>query len=130
MIELNENQKRFLASPFAAVATTIRADGSPHSTVVWVEERDGLVEFNTADGRAKPRNLRRDPRASVVVVDPQDMYRWLAVSGPVELTEEGAAEQIDRLSLKYRGEPTYTGPRHDRLTVRMRPEQVTDYKVS
>ncbi len=129
MPELSAAQKQFLANPFPAVVTTLRADGSPHSTVVWVEERDGQVEFNTAKGRAKPRNLERDSRASVVVVDPDDMYRWLAVSGPVELTEEGAAEQIDRLSMKYRGEPTYSGPRDDRITVRVRPEQVTDYKI-
>ena len=64
MPELNEAQKRFLANPFAAVATTLRADGSPHSTIVWVEERDGFVELNTAHGRAKPRHLRRDRSAS------------------------------------------------------------------
>ena len=130
MPELNDAQRKFLANPFPGIATTLRKDGSPHSTVVWVEEQDGDVLFNTARGRAKPRNLERDPRASVVVVDPDDMYRWLSVSGPVETTEDGAAEQIDRLSLKYRGEPTYSGPRDDRITVRLRPEHVTDYKIS
>lgn len=130
MPTLNEAQKRFLAQPYAAIATTLRHDGSPHSTVVWVEERDGCVEFNTAHGRVKPRNLERDPRASVLVLDPEDMYRWLSVSGPAELSDEGAAEQIDRLSLKYRGEPVYSGPRDDRVTVRVRPERITDYKVS
>ena len=84
---LNDEQRRFLEEPYAGAATTLRADGSPHTTVVWVDVEDGTVMFNTAVGRAKERHLRRDPRVAILVVDPQNTYRWLSVSGRAELTD-------------------------------------------
>src|SRR5918999_1226239 len=94
MAKLTDAQKRFLDEPFVGVVSTIRDDGSPHSTVVWVDEDDGYVEFNTARGRAKPRYLERDPRATLTVVDPQNPYRWLSVTGHAELVDEGADAQV------------------------------------
>jgi PPOX class probable F420-dependent enzyme len=129
MPELTRKQKEFLDNPFVAVVTTLRVDGSPHSTVVWMEPLDGGVSFNTETGRLKPLNLERDPRASILVLDRDDPYRWLAVSGPVETTFDGAPEQIDRLSEKYTG--THPYPDHPeserRVTVVIRPERVTAY---
>src|SRR5581483_9446820 len=108
MAQLTSEQKQFLGNPYYAVVTTLRADGSPHSTVVWVDvDDDGTPSFNTARGRAKPRHLERDPRASLLVVDPQDGYKWVAVSGRAELTEDGADAQIDRLAKKYLGQDEY-----------------------
>jgi PPOX class probable F420-dependent enzyme len=131
MAKLTAKQKEFLDNPFVGVATTLRPDGSPHSTVVWQEPIDGVVSFNTETGRMKPENLERDGRASLVVVDPDDPYRWLSVSGPAELRYEGAAEQIDRLSDKYTGRTPY--PNHPeeerRVTVVIRPEKVTAYNL-
>ena len=83
-------------TPYVGSVTTLRPDGSPHSTVVWVDVRDGAVGFNTARGRAKARHIERDPRVSLLVVDPNDAYKWVAVSGRAELTDEGADEQIDQ----------------------------------
>jgi hypothetical protein len=65
---------------------------------VWVDVDDDGVSFNTAWPRAKPRHLDADPRVSLVVVDPNDPYRWIAVTGTTTLIDEGANAQIDRLS--------------------------------
>jgi PPOX class probable F420-dependent enzyme len=74
-------QRAFLEYPFVGVVTDLRPDGSPHSTVVWVDVDDEGVSFNTAWPRAKPRYLDADPRASLVVLDPKDPYRWIAITG-------------------------------------------------
>ena len=127
MASLTEKQQQFLAeNPFVGVATTLRPDGSPHSTIVWVDVSDGTVGFNTARGRTKVRHLERDPRVSLLVVDPTDAYRWVAVSGRAELTEEGADAQIDKLAKKYLGEETYPwrSPQETRVSVRITPEHV------
>src|SRR3974377_1890425 len=58
---LSEKQLQFLENPFAGVVTTLRPDGSPPSTIVWVDAADGEVSFNTALGRVKPTNLEHDP---------------------------------------------------------------------
>ena len=130
-MSLTEAQRAFLRdNPFPAVVTTLRPDGSPHSTVVWVDEEEGDVLFNTAEGRAKPRYLRRDPRVSITVVDPADQYRWVSVSGTAELTTVGAREQIDALARKYLGTDDYPWYRGEqRVTVRIKPEKVDSYGV-
>ena len=124
---LTDAQRAFLRdNPFPATVTTLRRDGSPHSTVVWIDEVDGEVWFNTAIGRTKERNLRRDPRASILVVDPSNQYRWLAVDGAVTLQEEEADAHIDKLAKKYLGQDRY--PWHDerqrRIIVRIRPRRI------
>ena len=124
---LKEKQRKFLAeNPFVGVVTDLREDGSPHSTVVWVDVEDGKVSFNTARGRAKPTHLEHDPRASLIVVDPNDPYKWVSISGRAELTEEGADEQIDKLAKKYLGKDTYPwrNPQEKRVKVLIEPEKV------
>lgn len=127
MAELTETQRAFIRdNPFYAVLTTLRPDGSPHSTVVWVDETDGELVFNTARGRAKDRHLDDDPRASITVVDPGDPYKWLSVSGSVTTTTEGGDAGIDALSNKYMGRD-YPWRREGEVRVagRLRPEKVT-----
>ena len=128
MSKLKEQQKQFLdENPFVGVVTTLRDDGSPHSTVVWVDVEDGKPSFNTALGRAKPKHLQHDPRASLLVVDPNDAYKWVAVNGPIKLTENGADAQIDKLAKKYIGKDEYPwrNPDEQRIKVRIQPERVT-----
>jgi len=128
---LSDEQRRFLAEPRYGVATTLRADGSPHSTVVWVDvDDDGVPSFNTARGRAKPANLEADPRVSLLVVAEGDFYRWLSLDGRVEVVTEGAHEQIDRLSRKYDGKPWSYRDGEERVTVRILPERVTAYGLA
>ena len=127
MAKLEEKPRKFLdENPYVGVATTLREDGSPHSTIVWVDVEGDKVSFNTALGRAKPRHLEHDARASVLMVDPNNSYKWVAVSGPAELTEEGADAQIDKLAKKYLGKDEYPwrNPEETRVKVLIEPEKV------
>jgi PPOX class probable F420-dependent enzyme len=127
MAKLEEKPRRFLdESPYVGVVTTLREDGSPHSTIVWVDVEGDKVSFNTALGRAKPKHLQHDPRASLLMVDPNNAFRWVAVSGPAELTEEGADAQIDKLAKKYLGKDEYPwrNPEETRVKVLIEPEKV------
>ena len=124
---LTDAQLRFLAeNPFVGVLTTLRRDGSPHSTVVWVDVEDGTVSFNTEEGRAKVRHLDDDSRVALIVVDPSDPYKWVSISGATDITTEGAREQIDRLAKKYLGQDEYpwANPDKRRLKVLIRPAHV------
>ena len=127
MTALSDEQRRFLAEPRYGVATTLRADGSPHSTVVWVENENGELSFNTATGRAKERHLEADSRVSLLVVDPQNAYQWVAVSGRGELTRDDADPQIDRLAKKYLGKDEYPWrtEAEQRIKVTIEPEHVS-----
>ena len=127
MAKLDEKPRKFLdESPYVGVVTTLREDGSPHSTIVWVDVEGDKVSFNTARGRAKPRHLEHDPRASLLMVDPNNAFKWVAVSGPAELTEEGADAQIDKLAKKYLGKDEYPwrNPEETRVKVLIEPEKV------
>jgi PPOX class probable F420-dependent enzyme len=126
MGQLDQKQEQFLEQPFVGVATTLRDDGTPHNTVVWVDVEDGVVSFNTAVGRAKERHIRKHPEVALTVVDPEDPYKWLSVSGRAELTTEGADPQIDKLAKKYLGKDEYPwrDPEQQRITVRITPEKV------
>ena len=127
MAKLEEKPREFLdENPYVGVATTLREDGSPHSTIVWVDVEGDKVSFNTALGRAKPKHLEHDPRASVLMVDPNNSYKWVAVSGPAEVTEEGADAQIDKLAKKYLGKDEYPwrNPEETRVKVLIEPEKV------
>ena len=126
MRALTDAERAFLQKPFVGVVTDLRPDGSPHSTVVWVDVNDDGVSFNTAWPRAKPRYLDADPRVSLLVVDPGDDYRWVAISGTATLVEDGANEQIDRLAKKYRGLDSYPWhkPEETRVSVRISPTRI------
>jgi PPOX class probable F420-dependent enzyme len=127
MAMLGEKSRKFLdESPYVGVVTTLREDGSPHSTIVWVDVEGDKVSFNTARGRAKPKHLEHDPRASLLMVDPNDAFRWVAVSGSIEMTEEGADAQIDKLAKKYLGKDKYPwrNPDETRVKVLIKPEKV------
>jgi len=119
--QLTDAQREFLAQPFVGVVTDLRPDGSPHSTPVWVDVDDDGVSFNTAHGRAKPTYIAHDGRVALTVVDPEDPYRWLSVSGMATLVDDGADEQIDRLAKKYIGKDTYPfrAPGERRVSVRI-----------
>ncbi|HKG44640.1 MAG TPA: PPOX class F420-dependent oxidoreductase [Gaiellaceae bacterium] len=123
---LTDSQREFLEQPFYGTVTTLRSDGTPHTTVVWIDVDDEGVMFNTAGGRAKPRNLQRDPRLSLNVIDPNDGYRWISIDGRAELRTDGADAQIDKLAKKYLGEDEYPWrkPDEQRIIVRIRPEHV------
>ena len=127
MAQLTDKQRRFIAeNPYVGTVTTLRQDGSPHNTIVWVDAENGVVSFNTAVGRAKERYLRKDPRATITIVDPENAYQWVSISGQVQMTTEGADEQIDRLAKKYLGKDEYPWrkPEEQRISVKITPEKI------
>ena len=107
---------------------TLFSDGSPQVTPVWFDTADGAIRINTAVGRAKDRNLRRDPRVALAIMDPGNPYRFVQIRGRVQRrTEEGADAHIDRLAKKYLGADTYPfrQPGEVRVIYVIRPERVT-----
>jgi PPOX class probable F420-dependent enzyme len=87
---------------------TLMPDGSPQSTPVWVDAHDGFVRVNSAKGRLKDRNMRRDARVALSIHDPDNPYRYLEVRGKVvSITETGADAHIDSLAKKYMGLDQY-----------------------
>ena len=102
---------------------TLMPDGSPQVSVVWVDRDGDTILVNTAEGRAKPANVRRDPRVAVSIHDQEDPYSWIAIRGVVEeLTHEGAKEHIDALAKKYLGADVYPWHQPDQQRVIMRIE--------
>jgi PPOX class probable F420-dependent enzyme len=126
MKRLTEAQRKFLENPFVGAITDLRPDGSPHTTVVWVDVEDEGVSINTAYGRAKPRYIADDSRVSLTVLDPNDAYRWISVSGTATLVDDGADEHIDRLAKKYLGKDAYPfrAPGERRVTIRISPTRI------
>ena len=112
---------------FAAL-TTLMPDGSPQTTPVWVDTDGEYVIFNSAKGRQKDRNVRRDPRVAVAIVDPDNPYRYLEVRGKVaEISEQGADAHIDKMAKKYLGQDKYPyrQPSEVRVIYKIRPEHTT-----
>jgi PPOX class probable F420-dependent enzyme len=126
MSELNDGAKALLSRAIPGWATTVRPDGSLHNTVVWVDVDGEDVVFNTAIGRAKERHMRANPEVSVSVVDPEDAFHLVSVSGRARLDVESGNAMIDRLAKKYMGVDEYPYHREgeQRVTVRVRPERV------
>ncbi len=124
---LTEDQRRLLEKPNFAHLTTLRPDGSPHATVVWVDLDGDDILVNTAEGRVKTRHLRDDRRVALSVHDEENPYERVCVTGQVvEMTHEGADEHIDALAKKYMGQDRYPGraPGEQRVILRIRPERV------
>jgi PPOX class probable F420-dependent enzyme len=116
-------QKRAFAS-----LGTLMPDGKPQVTPVWCDFDGQHVIFNSARGRQKDRNVRRDPHVAMAIVDPDNPYRYLEIRGTVvEITEEGAAQHIDKMAKKYLGADKYpyAQPGEVRVLYKIRPEHTT-----
>lgn len=125
MPALTETQKAFLRAGHIAAVTTLRADGSPHTTPVWIDCDGEAVLFNTARGRAKERHMLADPRVSIMTIDGDDFHRWLTVDGHATLVDEGADEHIQTLADRYQeGAPVRRSPGRERVIVRVLPDRV------
>ena len=121
---LSDAQARLLTEPNPAIVTTLRRDGSAHSSLVWVDWDGEFVIINTVVGRIKEIHLRRDDRISVCVVDRTNTNRYLGVEGHAELTTEGAREQVNQLAWRYLGKDFVFKPGAERIIARFRPDRV------
>src|ERR1700675_770585 len=114
--------------PAFASLGTLMPDGRPQVTPVWCDFDGQHVIFNSARGRQKDRNVRRDPRVALAIVDPDNPYRYLEIRGTVvEITEDGADQNIDKLAKKYLGvdKYPYAKPGEVRVMYKIRPEHTT-----
>jgi len=118
-----ENYRDLFQKKAFGAFTTLMPDGSPQTTPVWIDWQDGKIWVNSAVGRQKDRNVRRDPRVAVAVIDPENSYRYVEVRGRVsEITQDGADAHIDRMAMKYLGQ--------DKYPYRQPGEQRVLYKIS
>ena len=124
-MQLPDPVRKLLLGPSPCVITTLLPDGAPHATEVWVDLADGgdgdQILVNSVDTHQKVRNLRRDPRVALVVVDPEDTSRHTAVRGVVaSITTDGAREHIEELSQRYTGGPYPWWGGRDQVRVMLR----------
>ncbi|MDE3136575.1 MAG: PPOX class F420-dependent oxidoreductase [Acidobacteriota bacterium] len=111
-LDLVTNKKVF------AHLATLMPDGSPQVTPVWFDLEGDRIRVNSAKGRQKDRNMRRDPRVSICLMDPENPYRYVELRGRVvEITEEGADAHIDSLGFKYLDAESYPFRKKDEIRV-------------
>lgn len=125
---LSPAMTELFSKPNFASLATVCPDGHPQVSPVWIDISDDVILVNTAHGRVKDRNMRREPRVAVTVFDMDNPYRMVTVQGRViEATTDGAEDHIDKLSRKYVGTDY---PRHgDRVLFKIRPERVAGMGV-
>ena len=117
-----------LRRPSPCFVATLMPDGSPQLTETWVTTDGEHVVINIVDGSQKIRNLARDRRVAVNIVDPDDVFSYWAVRGRViDTTTEGGAESIEEISQKYLGMPypNFTGSPETRVLITIEADRVT-----
>jgi PPOX class probable F420-dependent enzyme len=124
MATLTEEQKRLLKGRNFASVATVGPDGVPQVTPNWVDWDGEHVLINTAEGRVKPRNIRERPVISVLVVNHDDPYQYVSITGPAEISEDGAEEHINELAHRYYGRDFNYREGETRLIVRVTPRRV------
>ena len=130
MAMLSEKQAALFNDRNWGVIATVREDGSPHATPVWIDYDGENVLVNSAYGRTKVTNIERDPRATVTVLPAADQQAgYVMVSGTAKIVEEGALEHINLLAKKYLGEDKYPylGPGERRVIIEIHPERVDGF---
>jgi PPOX class probable F420-dependent enzyme len=117
---LRDEKKAFV------VLSTLMSDSAPQATPVWFNIEDGFILINSAKGRIKDQNMRRCPQVALVILDPQNPYRYIQVCGRViEIITQGAEAHIHQLSHKYTGHDYPLNPEEIRVKYKILPENVT-----
>jgi PPOX class probable F420-dependent enzyme len=127
MAAIPDEAKHLFENKEMAHVATLNADGSPQVSAVWIALDGDLVTFNTAEGRVKPKNLRRDGRVAISIAGEENPYENLILQGKVvELTNDGADADIDALAKRYLDADSYPyrQPGEERLIVKIEPEKV------
>ncbi|MCR6481981.1 PPOX class F420-dependent oxidoreductase [Amycolatopsis sp. OK19-0408] len=125
-LALTEAAREVLDGPHTAVIATSNADGRPQSSIVFVKRDGDTVVFSTIEGRLKTRNMRRDPRVSLLVASGPG--RYVEIRGRVELTDDPEKALLLEMYDRYMGGKTPPPePEAKRLIVRIVPEKLYDW---
>ncbi|MBF6168072.1 PPOX class F420-dependent oxidoreductase [Streptomyces gardneri] len=123
-MQLDDTVRTLIDRPHAAVLATANADGRPQSSVIFVDYDGDTLLFSTIEGRLKTRNMRRDPRVSLLVLSRAD-GRYAEVRGRVEITDDPDKTLLTAMYAKYMGGATPPPePEAQRLIVRIVPERL------
>ena len=121
-----ESHRDLLDKKAFGYVATIMKDGSPQVTPIWFDCVDGYIRINSAKGRVKDKNMRRDPNVAFSIADPDNPYRHLSIRGRVvEITEEGADDHIDQLAKTYMGVDRYPLRKEGEIRVTYRIEPIS-----
>jgi PPOX class probable F420-dependent enzyme len=121
------SHKDILDAPGFAHLATLGPDGAPQSSPVWYEWTGSELLISHTKNRQKYRNIRRDARVALSILDPDDPYRYLEVRGTVELIDDPEAELIHTLAKKYTGKDRYQGEVGERVIFKIEPTKVNPY---
>ena len=125
--KIPDQYKDILSKVAFANLATVMPDGSPQVTPVWFDFDGNNIWVNSAKGRVKDKNMRRNKRVALSITDPDNAYRHLDVQGEItEITEQGADAHIDKLAKKYLGKDKYPfrQPGEVRVIYKIRPDKV------
>jgi PPOX class probable F420-dependent enzyme len=109
VVEIPESHLDLLTKSVIGVLTTMMPDGQPQSSLVWCDYDGECACVNTTLERQKGRNMLRNPKVSLLVVDPENTGRYLEIRGEVELVEKGAVQHLDKVTRMYTNHPQYYG---------------------
>ncbi|MGI5216371.1 PPOX class F420-dependent oxidoreductase [Nocardia sp. CA-290969] len=128
--KLDAQTRRLLDGRNFATVATLEPDGSPQTSIVWMDREGDTVVFSSTADKRKVRNLRADPRISITVIDSANPYRSVDIRGTAELIEDPEKALPRRLSQKYLGQDPPGEPEHlRRVIVRVLPHKVTGFAV-
>lgn len=125
-ITLPESVKKVLEDKAYGHVVTFNQSGRPHITMVWMDVDGNEAVFNTAEGRKKPQNLRRDPRIVISVQNRNEPQSYVVINGTASVTEAGADAHIDKLAKRFLGVDKYPfrQPGEKRLIVRVKADRL------
>jgi len=107
-MKLTPKVKQLIDGKNFASAATIMPDGSPQAATVWIDRDGDTIILNAAESRQRTRNLKRDPRVAISIYDQDNPYSSASIRGKaIEITEKGGEEHIDKMNMKYHGNPKY-----------------------
>ncbi len=125
--EIDDSTIQLLTGKNFAFVSTLMKDGSPQITPTWIDFDGNTILINTAEGRTKQKNVSRDQRVAVSIVDQNNPYHMVTIRGKVtEQTSKGADEHIDKLAKRYLGVDKYPfrSPTEKRVIIKVAPENV------
>jgi PPOX class probable F420-dependent enzyme len=108
-LPIPQSHRDLLTRPLHGVLTTMMPDGQPQSSLVWCDDDGACACVNTTRQRQKGRNMRANPRVTLLVVDPDETARYIEIRGEVELVEDGALAHLNALTRQYTRHPQYYG---------------------